>query len=322
MIWAKRGAAVVVAAGLIVGAVLIRTEVIEGDDGGTPDVADATTLVCLTELKPLCDAIASNSDVTVEHLDVGGGISEFAELESGSEAARRMWLTIAPFPDIVEQARAGARDEPLGFDSQAVASSDLVLALPSDKHSLLELACDDPVDWRCLGDAAGKPWDRLVPEGGGTGNVRPAFSSIATAVGRLAVAAALGDYFGDRPIDPLDPEGILWLRRLVNVVPASALSSGSPITALRQRRGLDVAVGVHAELGNPRDTSFDTIYAGEMARVDVVLAVPDGVSAPSRLVTQLTEACTAAGWSDPGAAVGTVLPANTVSAATQAWSNT
>ena len=322
MIWAKRGAAVLVAAGLIVGAVLIRTEVIEGDDGGTPDVAEATTLVCLTELKPLCDAVASGVSVTVEHLDVGDAISEFAALEAGRHDAHRMWLTIAPFPEIVEQARAAARDEPLAFDSQAVATSELVLALPADKHSLLEFACGDPVDWRCLGDAAGRSWEQLVPEGGGAGNVRPAFPSIATAVGRLGIAAALGDYFGDRPIDPLDPEGILWLRRLVNVVPASTLSSGSPITALRQRRGLDVAVGVQAELGNPRDTSFDTIYAAEMARVDIVLAVPDGVSAPSGLVTQLTAAATAAGWSDPGTAVGTVLPANTVSAATQAWSNT
>lgn len=321
MIWAKRGAAVVVAAGLIVGAVLIRTEVIEGDDGGTPDVAEATTLVCLTELRPLCEAVASNSGVTVEHLDAGDSISEFAALEAGPHDGQRMLLTLAPFPEIVEQTRVAARDEPLAFDSHVVATSDLVLALPSDKHSLLALACGDPVDWRCLGDAAGRPWDQLVPEGGGTGSVRPAFPSIETAAGRLAVAAALGGYFGDRPIDPLDPEGILWLRRLVSVVPASTLSSGSPITALRQRRGLDVAAGVHAELGNPRDTSFDTIYAGEMARVDVVLAVPDGISAPSRLLTQLTEAALAAGWADPGTAVGTVLPANTVSAATQAWSS-
>lgn len=318
MIWAKRLLAVAVAAGLIVGAVAIRSAVFDGDDDST-EPNRATTLVCLTELATICDAVARDARVSVETMSIDEATAAFADARPGLPEARRVWLTLEPFPDIVDQTRIAARNESLRFESLPVATSDLILAVPTHRQPVLVSACGNPVDWRCLGDAAGHPWEDLSADREAGLNVRPAFPPITTAVGRLGVTAALEGYFGDAPIDPLDPEAALWLRRLLRVVPTSVLSSGSPITALRQRRGLDVAVGALAELGNTGDDTLGTIYAGRVTRIDLVLAVPEGTAAPAGLADSLTAAATNVGWAAPGTRTGDVLAASSVAAATQLW---
>src|SRR5688500_12329615 len=99
MIWAKRGAAVVVAAGLVVGAVLVRNEVIEGDDSDAPDTDTATTLVCLTELRSLCDAVAAaHPDLTVRVEPAAITSDAWSVAEQSPD---ELWLTLAPLPDLV-----------------------------------------------------------------------------------------------------------------------------------------------------------------------------------------------------------------------------
>jgi hypothetical protein len=308
MIWAKRGAAVVVAAGLIVGAVVIRNEVIEGGDGDdTPDAAEATTLVCLTELKPLCDAASAR------HPELAVRIESAARTaDTWSSAARspaEVWLTVAPLPDTITAERGRTRLSPLDLTVDTLGSSQLVVAVPNAKAEALAAQCGSPLEWRCVGEVAGTPWPEL---GGPAGSiVRPAFAPPESAVGQLG-------YFGNAPVDPIDPGLITWARALDRAVSPSALSGGTPIATVQVRdSALDVAVGFDAEISNARRDRLTVLYAAPMVRVDLVLATPAGMRLPSAVRVTLAEAATGIGWGSSVA--GSALTADQVAQATQLW---
>lgn len=313
MIWAKRGAAVVVAAGLIVGAVLIRTEVIEGDDGGTPDVEEATTLVCLTELKPLCDAVASNSGIAVRIESA----TDTSDAWSGAgQTPPEVWLTVAPLPEVVARERSRAGLSPLDLTNDTLGSSQLVVAVPNAKAQALTTECGSTLDWRCIGDAAGSPWSELGGPGGSA--VRPAFGSLDSAVGQLGVTQAVLGYFGNAPIDPSDTGLITWARALDRAVSPSALSGGTPIATVQVRdSALDVAVGFDAEIANARRDRLTVLYAAPMVRVDLVLTAPAGVRAPGGVLATLRAAAAEHSWGT--SAEGAALTADEVAQAIRLW---
>ncbi|HWL45301.1 MAG TPA: hypothetical protein VNQ73_20320 [Ilumatobacter sp.] len=317
MIWAKRLAAVVVAAGLIVAAVLVRSNVIDGDDGGSRSSGrEATALICLTELKALCDAVAAaQPGVTVR---IQSAAATAAAWNTATEQPDAVWLTVGPFPELVEAERARRRLQPLTITSTTVGASQLVVAVPTgDKVAALAAACGTTLRWACIGDAAGKPWSDLDSPAQGT--VRPAFAPLNTAVGQLSVTQAILGYFGDRPIDAGDPGFISWVRRSARAVPATSLSGGTPIATIQVRSSsLDVAVGFDAEIANAQRGQLSVLYAAPMTRVDLVLAAPGGVNTSGRLADAVRTAAATHGWG--ATATGTVLTADQVAQAAQLWS--
>ena len=102
---AQRVGAVILAIALVVGAFVIRRNVIEKDDDepstdGTevdePDREDATALYCITELTEVCDVLASTHDeldVTVE--DAGETLDRLAALGDEEHAEMRVTSTRA-----------------------------------------------------------------------------------------------------------------------------------------------------------------------------------------------------------------------------------
>lgn len=314
MIWAKRLGAVVVAAGLIVAAVLVRNEVIEGDDSGTPDADAATTLVCPTEFRTLCEAVAAeHPDLTLRVEPAATTSEAWARAE---RAPREVWLTVAPLPDIVTAERSRARLAPFDLTTETLGSSQLVVAVPNAKAQALTVACGDPLGWRCIGDTAGTQWSDLDGPAGSA--VRPAFAPLDSAVGQLGVTQAVVGYFGNAPVDPGDPGLIPWARRLARAVSAGALSGGTPIATVQVRdSALDVAVGFDAEIANARRDRLTVLYAAPMVRVDLVLATPGGVRVAGDVLATLNAAAAEHGWG--ASARGETLTAEQVAQATRLW---
>lgn len=285
---AKRLLAVLVAAGLIVAAVLIRGQVIDGDD--EPASAEPTTLVCAPDLASLCNAAASTPGLT----------TRTASDATMPLASDEVWLTLAPLPDAVE-----------GYTSEVLASSPLALVLVPDEAEQLRVACPE-LDWSCIGAQAGRPW------ASGDGAVRPGVAPIDTAIGQVSVAAVVRGFFANTSIDTTDPAWIPWSRRLSNVVGTISLSGGTPIGTIQVRQSaLDVAIGAEAELATTRRDQFTVLYAAPMTRVDLVLAAPDGVDVPDGLVAALSSAAIEAGWEQ--SAEGQPPSATDLLAAVAAW---
>jgi len=304
MMWAKRAAAVVAAGVLIVAAILIRDNVIEGDD--EPRRGDAT-LVCLAELAALCTA--AGVDFRTASLD-----TVTAEWSARDADPDEVWFTVAPFPDVVELRRTSSRLEPLAVTTRTVASSPLALVVPTTKAAALDQACPG-LTWRCLGDVAGRAWDDLGASGG---TVRPAFAPTDTALGRLSIGAAVGGYFANATIDASDTGFLTWRRTLQRVMSGVQLSARTPIaTMLTRPSALDVAVGAEAELDNSRREAFGVLYAAPMTRVDLVLAAPGGVTVPDDALSALRQAALDAGW--VAQAPGSPPDASALVAAVEAW---
>lgn len=314
MIVAKRLAALGVAIVLIFGAIFVRTEFIEGDESGDADTARATVLVCAAELAALCSQVSAEyPDLTVRVVDVGSSVNSIAD--------DQMWFTFTPFPEVVTQTRERTRQEPLDYAVSPVASSNLSVVSLTGRGAVLAATCGSAVAWRCLGDLAGADWSTIGGEAS-WGRIRPAFSPLSSGIGRLGVASAVSGFFGDAPIDANNPEFINWARRFGRAVPPSALSGSTAVGTIQVRSSLlDIAVGAAGELAPAAATRFTASSVDPPARVDLVLAVPAGVRAPSGLAESLSRAAESSGWLAPGSSgvAGEPVDANTVVATSQVW---
>lgn len=314
MIVVKRLAALGVAVGLIVGALFARGQWIEGDDSGDRSSDAKTVLVCAVELAAMCNEVASAfPEVIIRTANVGDSLEDLGDDE--------MWFTFTPFPEIITQTRERSRLPERTYVTAPVASSNVVVVAFPDRTATLTATCGNPVDWRCLGQQAGNDWSDI----GGDASwreVRPAFAPLSSGIGRLGIASAVSGYFGDAPIDANDPSFTSWARPLARAVPAAALSSGTAIATIEVRpSSLDVAVGAAAELSANGSDRFAVTAVSTNTRVDLVLATPSSVEAPSGLAAALTTAALAAGWSTPGSPNTTGEPpdANTVVVTSQVW---
>jgi hypothetical protein len=314
MIVVKRLAALGVAVGLIAGALFARDRWIEGDDTSDADARTARTLVCATELANICNEVAGSfPEVTIRAANVGDSLTDLGDDE--------MWFTFTPFPEIITQTRERSRQTERVYATQPVASSNVVLVAFPDRTATLTATCGDPVAWRCLGEQAGTNWSDIGGDASWR-DVRPAFAPLSSGIGRLGVASAVTGFFGDAPIDANDPSFTSWARPLARAVPTTALSSGTAIATIEVRpSSLDVAVGAASELSANGAGRFAVTPVSNDTRVDLVVATPAGVDAPSRLAAELTTAALAAGWLPPGSpgAAGEPPDANTVVVTSQVW---
>ncbi len=150
---ATRLLALVAAVAMVLIAVVVRSALEDGDAGGGGTSAESgpLRLVCATELREVCEAIDADDndvEVTVEAASVTADGLKSAERD---DAAVDGWLAPGPWGDVVNATRAtsaGALFAPAGAP---LARSPFVLAVWKDKQA--RLACADPVDLGCVGDA-------------------------------------------------------------------------------------------------------------------------------------------------------------------------
>lgn len=330
---AKRLLALLAAAALVVGAFVVRRNVIEDDresetdgtEAGEPERDDATALYCITELAEACEQLAATHDeldITVE--DAGATLDRLAGLDDGEQAP--LWLTIDPFPAMVELLR---QNDPLGFETDTVGASQLGIAFrSSDKSAAITAFCDadSTALWRCVGDHAGDDWSTLgaasIP-----GTLRPSFGDVNdSALGLASFASAVASYFGSAEINRIqfdDARFISWLRRISAVSIDGTQRGSTPLETLAVRSALDAAATANYEV-NALDATgerFDVNYSEPNMWIQAVIATPAGVAAPDGIVSDVAAALDAAGW-DPADAAESLPPsASTLLALRTLWND-
>ena len=331
----QRIGAVVLAIALVVGAFVIRRNVIEGDDDspstdGTevdePDQADATALYCITELTEACEGLAATHDeldITIE--DAGETLDRLAAL--GDDERAPLWLTIDPYPAMVDFLRP---NDPVGFETEAVGASQLTVAFRrSDRAAAVAAFCEGEATslWRCLGGQAGAAWPELGAESI-PGTLEPSLGDVAnSAVGLMSFGSAIASYFGSVDVDRTqfdDTAFIGWLRRLSRESRDGTVPDQTPFGTMFVRETLVNAAATAtfeitqgAAIGNAAEVK----YSDPQMWIQAVIATPAGVSLPDGLAADVTSALGEAGWDTASAADGSVPSASTLLALRQLWND-
>ena len=266
---AKRALALLAATAMIGGSLAIRSFVLDGGGSGggdnNHDDDGPSHLVCIPELEDACRTLAARSDgdVTVAIEAAGETEARLVASAPGDDPGLDGWLTLAPWPQIVEDARSRANaDALLGAPSGPLARSPLVLVVRTDRAAALAPRCTGRiVGWRCLGDAAGKEWTDLGGEET-WGTVKLAHEdATSSASGALIVGQAVGHFLTTpdvavTEISRIDWESsdafAAWFQRLEGAVPRNGFNppAGSPFVQFLQGRFVeyDAVAALEAEV--------------------------------------------------------------------------
>ena len=149
----RRVLAVVAAAGMIAGALFVRSAL----DDRKEEKGRVYSLVCSEDLAPACDevrdAYPGRVDVTVEPAGVTADRLVAADDDPGLDG----WLVTAPWREIVDGARRSRGKVPIFGDAPPpIARSPLALVAWKERAEALAPRCS-PLTWKCLGEAAGTP---------------------------------------------------------------------------------------------------------------------------------------------------------------------
>lgn len=286
---AKRILAALAAVALIAGAWVIRDRVIEDDPVTAEEPVDAGVLVCATELREVCRAAAAGADLRVVDQATWDTVEEL----SAPDAEPALWLTFAPFPEILNVQRTIAFATPFSYTATEVASSRLAAVVRPDTTDELTTACGTGTDLVSLGCV------------GGQTALTPAVSSVDGGIGLLSIGAAFAAEGGEvLDLDALLPWSIGFRRASGRV----SLTGTSAVQTIQSKTSVAVALGAEAELSNSRTADFDVLYADPVARATVVLVTPNGFAPPDGLVEALGAALVDRGWEPAGQGPSAGLP--------------
>jgi hypothetical protein len=312
----KRLGAIALAVILILGALVVRDQVIDDNDTDTPRAA--REIVCVEDLRAACLALAdAHEDLDIEIESAEQTLDDLVALEAPAEAA--IWITMAPLPAMLADLRSIENVPALETAQLPVVSSPIALVAAQERIDVLTQHCGGTLQWRCLGDVAGDEWSEI----GGDETwetVRPAFSPIDSAIGLLGVADATAGYFGSRTIVTDDVDFTRWASDVAEAVLSSSRPPDSAIATIQRRASaLDIAVGAAAELSDSTLDRFTRQYADPMIRADVVVVVPEGVSPPHDVTDELAQYLRAQGWEAPSSETNPLPPAPQMYAIREAW---
>jgi hypothetical protein len=247
----SRVLALVVAAGLVVGALAITGRL--GGDGVAVTLGGAAsgTIVCVPEVAQACRELAQegDGDLTVRIEEAGVTLDA---LGSSAPPDIDAWVTLQPWPQMARDRRQRANLSPLVGSETVAGASHMVLAAWQERADVLARTCD-PVTWRCVGEVADRTWGDLGgPETWGP--VKPGHGDpTRSASGLLALHQAVASRIGTpgyttRDLD--DPAFFGWFSNLQRAVPDFRPASGSPLLAMVQfgPASYDLVGAVEAEV--------------------------------------------------------------------------
>ncbi|HVL99836.1 MAG TPA: hypothetical protein VM324_11150 [Egibacteraceae bacterium] len=304
--------ALVVAVGLVVGALALRDR---AGQGGPADqrAGGPGTVLCVTELRTVCDALAAD-DLRVRVEDASATLDALA---AGDAPDVDAWLTLRPWPQMARDRRKRAQLPPLlGEDSTALGHSPLILAIWEERADALRQRCD-PVAWDCVGEVAGDPWADLGGEAG-WGPVKPGHADPGrSAEGLLVLHQATGSRLGRTDYstrDLEDPGFFSWFAAFQRDL--TQAPTGSPLQAMVQfgPARFDVVGAIGADLASLRErAAARTTRLREEEGVPPVaaevVAVPVGTAAGvAQRITRDVPALLGDGHWEPGAADGRAVP--------------
>lgn len=315
----KRLVAFLGAAALIVAALLIRNGL---DDKSTSssDNTDApsggsTIVVCSSQLAALCQGLPKNYSVTVE--SAGATLDRLSK--SGAQPPDA-WITLDPFPGMLDTVRTIANLPGLAPDVAAIASDAPVLAVPAARNDAVAAGCAGHAAWKCLGGAAGKPWTSLSSDAA-AGDVLVGITDPAKEdVGLVTFANAVAGYFGVAQEDNgsfQDPGFTSWLRSFTNNVGVMSAGSTPLGTLLIRKTEVNVAASTASEVaGNQRKGEVATVAVSPAISFTAIVA--GFTSRGKGVAAKAAPLFLAAGWTAP-AAPEPQLPAGTFVALRALW---
>jgi hypothetical protein len=328
--------AVVAAGALIAGGLLVRNARSDDDDDPPPGTTAASTppaaadVVCITELEAVCDALAADPDVDVSVSVAPAGETLDALAGRTDPAGAPLWVTIDPFPAMVDALRQQEGLDPIGYQVAPAAATQIGVVTAAGRGAFLVEECGSARVWRCLGDWAGTEW---IDHGGDAswGRVRPSVGDAGeTALGLASFATAVAGFSGSTSIGAVaelsaDPEFINWLGGLTNTVPVADLTQPTPLaTMLVLPSRIDAAAASDDEfstLPHDRTAPYEIQYPDTTMWATAVLAAPASASAPNDLIDRIAPVLESAEWTDVSLATAPLPDASTMLALRQLWSD-
>jgi hypothetical protein len=272
------------AAAMVAGAFVLRGAAGTGDAGAEEGTGpSALAIVCDDQLADACQALsAAGHDVTSEA--AGPTADRLGETHDPDDVPD-VWITLAPWPAMVDDARSRAGLPPLFAPVAApIAASPLVIVLWEDRADVLGSSCPGgEVDIRCVTDAAGRAWNELGGEAG-WGTVKPGIDHPGnTSTGLAALAVATVGRLGTQDFGTTRLEAgtyLDWLTRFATAVQDFDPPAGSPLAAMLQAGSAtyDLAMTTEAAAlratGGPahRRDQLRLVYPEPITTVDVVVA--------------------------------------------------
>lgn len=281
----RRALAVVVALGLVGGAYVVRTRVIEAPAAGAGGDGAPAVATLRVVCDPLVAAVCDDLDGLAVTVEDPAATAE--RLVAAAAPDIDVWVTAAFWPVIVDELRrGGARDVLFAELPEPLARSPLVLAVREGTGGL-----DGCADWTCLANALQSPEPpRLV-----LGN--PARSSDGLAVLGQAASGLFGST--DFGLQQFGGTFATWLRGL-----QAGQTAERPLERALQLgfAGIDGVATTEAEaqttLARSTRIPVEVAYPDPLATVDLVVAPLRGVDAAA--LTGLGAALADAGWRTGG----------------------
>lgn len=262
---------------MIAGALYVRG----GTDGGGPGPLASRApaqLVCVSELESVCEVLAQEHEgveVRVEE----AGVTADALLDGPVEGDA--WLTLAPWPQLVSEARQRGGGTALPPAGEPLGRSPLVQVIAKERGVALIRDCMN-VSWRCVGHSAGRDWTDLGGEPT-WGRFKPGFTSpTSSASGLLVLGQAASEFlrttdFSARDLD--EDSFVAWFGQLGEGVPEHGSPGNTPFEQ-QLRFGaakFDLVGTTEAEAAPALDRSargkdFAIRYPKNLVVADVVLA--------------------------------------------------
>lgn len=299
----SRVLALVVAVGLVLGALAVRNR---GDDG-TEVVSGGggeLTVSCPTEWRALCSDTLPGTDVRT-----AGADAIAAALTSGEGTA----VLPSAWADVIDDARTRAGRDPL-VRSDVLATTPLVVVAFADRAAVLAGACGvevSAVDWTCIGEHAGSRWEDL---GGDVrwGTVVPGHLAPTSATGLVATAGVIGARTGiPYSLNDLRDVGFTsWFGRVERAVASFRPPGGSHLSAMVTRgpSAANIAMVTEAELATRGlDTAFGRLVVAVPQPLHEVAIVAVGTD--PGLVEDVTDAVSIEALADSGWRTSAAVPA-------------
>lgn len=312
--------ALLAAAGLVVGALWVRTNVLDGDAPGAdvagpvdPAVTERGGAAAADVLRVRCAEVAAS---VCEGLSAVAGPDVEVRVEAAATTAARLvplagapdldvWVTGAAWPAIVDDGRQRGGRGAIFADriGAPVARTPLVLAAWEERAEVLEAHCGGDVTWRCVGEATAQPWSALGGETAWGGVELGMADPGTTATGLAVLGQAAAGFFDSATFASNDFRGdfTTWLRDLAD---AASVNGDPYVQMLRLGRAQDLTATTEAAVLQRSDAARDVprlLYAPPVATLDVVVA-STGADVPPEVAEALAEAFRAGSWHVGGAA--------------------
>jgi hypothetical protein len=298
---------------MVVVALLVRDQIDENGGGG-----GTTRVLCTTELEAACTELADRGDVAVTVEPAGTTAQSLASLPDSQRAGVGFdaWLAPSPWPEIVDVLRRVNNLNPMfAAPSDPIGRSPLVLVVRADRRPVLEAtpACNNRVDWKCVGAVAGRAWTDLPGGQAAWGTVKPAHGDpTVSAIALLVLSQATSEFFdtADYSRAELERDDYLdWLSGIERAVPKLPPTAASPFAEMLQQlptATYDVVGTTEAEAGPgianaapDRRKELTLLYPEPVVTADVVLAAVVGRD-DSADEGEIAAALARTGWRVPG----------------------